>query len=56
MGTDTVLIGRTDTFSGKFLDNNIDSRDHPFILGVVDPKNEEDLMTFVDAGRKAIKE
>ncbi len=55
MGTDTILVGRTDTFSGKFLDNNVDSRDHPFILGVVDPANEKDLKTFVEAGRDAIK-
>lgn len=54
MGTDTLLIGRTDTFSGKFLDNNIDPRDHPFILGITDPSNPTELKTFVKAGREAI--
>jgi len=40
MGAETVLVGRTDTFSGKFIDNNVDGRDHPFILGVLDPSKE----------------
>jgi len=39
MGTDTLIVARTDTFSGKFLDCNIDKVDHPFILGVIDPEN-----------------
>jgi len=54
MGTDTMIVCRTDTYSGKFLDNNIDKRDHPFILGVVDPSNVTALKTFVEAGRDAI--
>jgi len=33
MGAPTVLIARTDAESAKLLDNNVDGRDHPFILG-----------------------
>merc|ERR1712063_116474 len=33
MGTETVLIARTDADSASFLSNNIDSRDHPYIAG-----------------------
>jgi len=33
MGVETVLIARTDACSATFLTTNIDSRDHPFILG-----------------------
>jgi isocitrate lyase len=34
MGTENLLIARTDSESGKLLSNNIDVRDHEFILGV----------------------
>jgi len=37
MGTDTVLIARTDAEAAKLLQNNIDPRDHPFILGSTNP-------------------
>jgi len=37
MGVETVLIARTDAEAATFLDNNIDSRDHPFILGATNP-------------------
>ena len=33
MGTDTILVARTDSEAATLLDNNIDPRDHPFILG-----------------------
>lgn len=33
MGTDTILVARTDSEAATLLDNNIDTRDHPFILG-----------------------
>ncbi|KAL1955802.1 hypothetical protein VTO42DRAFT_8041 [Malbranchea cinnamomea] len=36
MGTETLLIARTDSESGKLLSNNIDVRDHEFILGVTE--------------------
>ncbi|KAH7295724.1 hypothetical protein KP509_27G062400 [Ceratopteris richardii] len=34
MGTETVLIARTDAEAATLLQSNIDKRDHPFILGV----------------------
>ena len=36
MGTENLLIARTDSESGKLLSNNIDVRDHEFILGVTE--------------------
>jgi len=37
MGTETVLVSRTDACSATFLDNNIDPRDHPYISGSTNP-------------------
>ncbi|KAK3939758.1 isocitrate lyase [Diplogelasinospora grovesii] len=37
MGTENLVIARTDSESGKLLSSAIDSRDHEFILGVADP-------------------
>jgi len=37
MGTETVIIARTDAEAANLLDNNIDPRDHPFILGATVP-------------------
>eukprot|EP00560_Eucampia_antarctica_P002581 CAMPEP_0197841118 /NCGR_PEP_ID=MMETSP1437-20131217/45990_1 /TAXON_ID=49252 ORGANISM="Eucampia antarctica, Strain CCMP1452" /NCGR_SAMPLE_ID=MMETSP1437 /ASSEMBLY_ACC=CAM_ASM_001096 /LENGTH=574 /DNA_ID=CAMNT_0043450819 /DNA_START=31 /DNA_END=1755 /DNA_ORIENTATION=- len=34
LGTNTILIARTDAEAATLLDSNIDGRDHPFILGV----------------------
>eukprot|EP00665_Eupelagonemidae_sp_cell47_P002544 gene2544-5216_t len=45
MGTDTILVGRTDSEAATLLDNNIDGRDHPFILGTVN----RDIPNLVDA-------
>jgi isocitrate lyase len=36
MGTETVLIARTDSESGKLISSNVDVRDHEFILGVAE--------------------
>ncbi|KAL6063493.1 Malate synthase [Balamuthia mandrillaris] len=33
MGTETLLVARTDAEAATLLDSNIDGRDHPFILG-----------------------
>jgi isocitrate lyase len=44
MGTDTVIVGRTDSEAATLLDNNIDGRDHPFILGTVN----RDIPNLVD--------
>lgn len=54
MGVDLVLVARTDALSATFIDSNIDSLDHPYILGQVDSSQPEVLMTFPDAGVKAI--
>ncbi|CAN6997647.1 unnamed protein product [Brassica oleracea var. botrytis] len=37
MGTETVLVARTDAVAATLIQSNIDSRDHPFILGVTNP-------------------
>lgn len=31
---ETVIVARTDADSATLLDNNVDKRDHPYILGV----------------------
>lgn len=48
MGTRTLIVGRTDAESAQFLDNNIDPRDHPFIMGT----RSKDLPNLVDALRQ----
>ena len=40
MGTENLVIARTDSESGKLLSSSIDVRDHEFILGVADPSVE----------------
>ena len=50
MGVGLVIMARTDALAAKFLDNNCDPVDQPFILGVVDPSCPDKLMTFVEAG------
>ena len=54
MNCELVLVARTDALSATFLDNNIDPIDHPFILGAVDPHNNQKLLTFPQAGKIAI--
>ena len=46
MGSELVIVARTDSLSATFLDNNIDPVDHPFILGCVDEVNTSKLLTF----------
>ncbi len=46
MGCDLVITARTDALSATLIDTNIDPVDQPFILGCVDPKNSEKLLTF----------
>lgn len=38
MGTETVIVARTDAEAATLLDNNVDVRDHPFILGATNEK------------------
>lgn len=37
LGTNTILVARTDAEAATLLDSNIDGRDHPFILGLTTP-------------------
>jgi len=37
MGTNLIIVARTDAEAATLLDSNIDGRDHPFILGVTTP-------------------
>lgn len=37
MGTENLVIARTDSESGKLISSSVDVRDHEFILGVADP-------------------
>uniref|UniRef100_M4ER78 Isocitrate lyase n=1 Tax=Brassica campestris TaxID=3711 RepID=M4ER78_BRACM len=37
MGTETVLVARTDAAAATLIQSDIDSRDHQFILGVTNP-------------------
>ena len=56
MGVELVIVARTDSLSASFIDTNIDPLDHPYILGEVDSANPETLMTFPEAGIKAIND
>lgn len=60
MGCENLLIARTDSESGKLLSNNIDVRDHEYILGVtekVEPLAETlQEMEFRGASGKEIDE
>lgn len=37
LGTNLIIVARTDAEAATLLDSNIDGRDHPFILGVTTP-------------------
>jgi len=56
MGSDLVIVARTDALSALFLDSNGDPIDHPHILGITNPKNPSKLQTYVEAGIDAINE
>jgi isocitrate lyase len=40
MGTELVIVGRTDSEAATLITSTIDARDHPFILGVTNPQVE----------------
>jgi isocitrate lyase len=46
MGTETIIVARTDAEAATLLDNNIDGRDHPFIIGSANA-NIESLNDFL---------
>lgn len=54
MGSELIIVARTDSLSATLLDNNIDPVDHCVILGQTDPLNTDAVDTFPEAGRKAI--
>lgn len=37
LGTNLILVARTDAEAATLLDSNMDGRDHPFVLGVTTP-------------------
>lgn len=49
MGVSNLIVARTDAEAATLLDNNIDSRDHPFILGTTNEK----LMSQTDLFNEA---
>ncbi|KAI9224928.1 isocitrate lyase [Blastocladiella britannica] len=56
MGTDTILVARTDAEAATLLQNNIDPRDHPFVLGCSNPALKgQALVTVMDAAQRAGK-
>jgi len=48
MGSELVLISRTDAEAANLIDSNIDARDTPYIMGVVGG-DENVMKTFPDA-------
>lgn len=53
LGSNLILVARTDAEAATLLDSNIDSRDHPFILGVTRPGLSSLRDSLVDSGDKA---
>lgn len=51
LGTETLIVARTDSEAATLLDNNIDARDHPFILGSSSPDVEPLQKLIRDAER-----
>lgn len=51
MGTETLIVARTDAEAATLIDSNIDPRDHPYILGTTN----ESLPYLIDEINKAIK-
>lgn len=51
MGSETIIVARTDAEAATLLDSNIDARDHAFILGTTNP-NLPPLQRLVDEASK----
>lgn len=51
MATETFIVARTDAEAATLLDNNVDVRDHPFILGSTNP-NQQGLNDEINAAEK----
>ena len=52
LGTNTLLVARTDAEAATLLDSNMDGRDHPFILGATVP-GVESLTEALQSGRNS---
>eukprot|EP00475_Leptophrys_vorax_P003076 TRINITY_DN1178_c0_g1_i1.p1 TRINITY_DN1178_c0_g1~~TRINITY_DN1178_c0_g1_i1.p1 ORF type:complete len:547 (+),score=143.35 TRINITY_DN1178_c0_g1_i1:123-1763(+) len=52
MGAETIIVARTDSEAATLLDNNVDPRDHPFILGTTN----EGLKAYNDTIREAVQQ
>ncbi|KAK4776916.1 hypothetical protein SAY86_005604 [Trapa natans] len=56
MGTDTVLVARTDAVAANLIQTNVDTRDHQFILGATNPSlRGKNLATLLAEGMTAGK-
>jgi isocitrate lyase len=51
LGSNLIIVARTDAEAATLLDSNIDGRDHPFILGVTNP-NVASLLDTTAAAEK----
>ncbi|MCM8778542.1 MAG: isocitrate lyase/phosphoenolpyruvate mutase family protein [Candidatus Omnitrophica bacterium] len=56
MGIPTLLIARTDAEAAEYITSTKDSRDHPFILGVTNPKVKPYAATLEEAWAKGKSE
>lgn len=57
MGTNNLLIARTDSESGNLLSSSVDAADHEFILGVAEPtKPLSDVLLEAEAAGKSSAE
>ena len=52
MGTSTLVVARTDAEAATYITSNIDTRDHPFILGATTPADAT-LNETLEAARGA---
>ncbi|EGR31625.1 isocitrate lyase, putative, partial [Ichthyophthirius multifiliis] len=52
MGTELIILARTDALGAKLIDSNIDPIDQPYILGICDDGKER---SFPEAGLQQIK-
>lgn len=46
----TIIVARTDAEAASLLDNNVDPRDHPFILGATVPGTRSEALSQRDLG------
>jgi isocitrate lyase len=55
LGTELILVARTDAEAATLLDSNMDGRDHPFILGVTVPgmPSLQETISAAEASGKA---